>query len=511
MRTNLIQLACVGLLTAVAAEGFAGDPPRAVQTAALQKCAALAEAEIGPSAACFAAFAEAHPTSEYADLALFNAAVGFETTGADTAAVDAAKRLVQGYPQSQHVPGALLVWADTLEGRGEIEEAVRVRLQLVDRFPQSDDARDVMQAVVAWYAVTGDPKRLDAAADKYARNWPRDSEAAWVAATPILARERGCKVVRKRAPGWLKRWSWSDRSSDKVALRLGRCLAAGGDAKAAHKIFSKVVAAEGDGVLEARFRLAELQRSKPRPAPKAGDEAGGKEWVRLRIADASEDAKRYQSVMGHGGNAGDDGGLRWRLAAAVRLGQVYDDFAEELGALPVPQALAKDPAAAAVYQQAVDDQARPMRQKALETYVSVVTRAGAVAVYDEHIKIARARLAVLDPGAWPAPTGTPKLDAAEQPVGTDKEGTKPRYVPQRALARRALADGHPERVIYLLQGLRDDADALNLYAVAAWRRDSPEVALHLLSVATRLDPTHAAAAANLRAVRTALGLPSGAQ
>jgi tetratricopeptide (TPR) repeat protein len=504
MRARSVILV-LALLVPVSA---AADP--AEQARAFKQCTDAATRDLATSGPCYAAVATKYPQSEFADTAWFNAAVAAVAAGDLDAAVEACSKVVERYPKSRHVPEASNLWANSLERQGKLETAARIRMRLVHRFPSHDVSRDGLQSAIAWFAATERTRELNKAADLYVRYFGRDGDAPWVASLPIVrAGTDDCKEVRARGPAWLKRWGYKHDVAGDVALLLGRCFQATGDTKGARFHYESVLKREKRGAPEAAFRLADLAPASKLKVPgRRTSVADTRKWLQKRLARLQGDTNRFGEVIGRRwrGGAADSAG-RWRLAAIVRTGQLYEQFASDLRAAPVPRSLGSDPEVREAYLDALSVQIRPLTQKAIASYETVIDKARELSVHDEYIALAYARLRALRPAQWPALTPVPKLDPGGPPAaGTNKERGDARLLARRELARTALKQGRPGDAVCLLQGFEDDAESLNLYAVALSDGGHHGRALGVLRTATRADPSHALAASNLAALQKSLGL-----
>lgn len=141
--------------------------------------------------ACNQALADHYPTSEIADIALFNAAIAFERAGRVASTRAVCERLVQAYPKSEFAPKALRMLIASRMKHGEEKEALRHARKYVHYFSRSAPAEDIEILIFELLQKRGDTQAAIEALEHYVKRYDR-AAAHWSA----LAKER---TLRERA------------------------------------------------------------------------------------------------------------------------------------------------------------------------------------------------------------------------------------------------------------------------------------------------------------------------
>jgi len=160
---------------------------------------------------------------------------------------------------------------------------------------------------------------------------------------------------------------------------------------------------------EALYRAAEVERAAaerirfPRPRNAMTIDKMN-EWAVRRFVpylerrtEALRRAERAYAAVGATGPS------PWSLAAARRVGDLYLVFATELRSVPVPTGVRRDPVLLRIFRDAIEEQARPLTERAIEGWQKGLELAAELGIDDEHARRCRAMLAQHAPDRLPAP------------------------------------------------------------------------------------------------------------
>jgi hypothetical protein len=104
------------------------------------------------------------------------------------------------------------------------------------------------------------------------------------------------------------------------------------------------------------------------------------------------------------------GRVPWNVAAAARIGQSYQDFAQQLQTMAIPKAVAGKEEARGVYCKILDEKARPIAGKAIEAFEMCIKTANENDGRGSWSELCERELGRLKP-ARPAPAADPKPTA----------------------------------------------------------------------------------------------------
>jgi TolA-binding protein len=174
------------------------------------------------------------------------------------------------------------------------------------------------------------------------------------------------------------------------------------DAKAGYegliKAYGKLSAADKqkpcplDAVATAAFRTVEPDFESYMAVKLEGSDKDLKNKL-LKKLDAIKDLqKRYTDVLALGeGNHG--------IAALYRIGAIYQDLAQQIFATPCPKKLDEDQCA--IYQAALQEQAFPLEEKAIEAYDKALKKAYELGIYNDWLAKTQEALKVYEPQRFP--------------------------------------------------------------------------------------------------------------
>ncbi|MFH0901499.1 MAG: hypothetical protein V2A73_12805, partial [Pseudomonadota bacterium] len=131
------------------------------------------------------------------------------------------------------------------------------------------------------------------------------------------------------------------------------------------------------------------------------------------------------------------GGAHWAIAAAARVGQLYQNYADALFAAEIPKELRSDPELVDAYCGALQEVAEPLQKKAEEAYKFCLETSTSLSFYNEWSRLCETELSEIDPVTYPTsgelrakPDRSSLIVCAQQPITTiesapaAKEGQK---------------------------------------------------------------------------------------
>ena len=358
------------------------------------------------AAESFIRFAAEFPMSEVADLALNNAAVWLGDAGRRDEAMALRLRVIQEYPDSRFVSDALRALAYDHEAIGQFERSADLYERFAMEYPRSEAAPAALYTASVFREALGqDSAALRDIRTLLTLDTDRDDAALLSLRAARLLRDSGDEVGARRVytrmlstelEPELKMLTYlelSELSEDPVSVR-----------EEALSFFA-AQASESAQVTEIAGRLRFEQSERDWLAYTAlripGPSTSGSPRQQNEVLAEQLRAKStaLQGVEAHVGAVIETGSGPWGVAALVRLGQAYEDFALTLEESWVPDYLSDEQQE--LYRQDLADRAALVRLKAQTAYEAAMEQAIRLDVYDASAMTARVRLQALDPDGHP--------------------------------------------------------------------------------------------------------------
>lgn len=367
------------------------------------------------------ALANEFPDSQYAPGALFNAAAAWEAGDDIKKAVELYERVVKKYPTSTQAPEAIYVMGAIYESRTDFEtaasyferlgttekykdekgeekeykdhakaadavynaavireamadydKAIKVYEQYMELYPGRDDVRDlglhlayIEKEKEDWKAAM---KRFDTFAK---RDDVKPAEVIEIDMERALlhAEIKGKKwekttdeLFTKVVDNWKKLESEEDKKKTKYYAAQARFL----QAERVYNEFTNV---------KFKFPIGKLKKS----MQQKGELEQKAEGMYTEVIEMKSP--------------------RWVAASAYRIGQMYKDFYDELFNLPLPDGLTEDQQFQ--YQDAIDEVAAPLQEKALSAFQAALRLALEYQAYNEWSSKSAAEISKLDTTTYP--------------------------------------------------------------------------------------------------------------
>jgi TolA-binding protein len=334
----------------------------------------------------FEKVARISPQPEIAARALYEAAAQYEAAGDKMEAIRAFEEVARRYPDAKVLDEALFKAGMLSEDMQDWRRAVRNYLTLVNRRVESTyGPRALFNAALA-YDRLGDAENAAKTFLRYASTYQRDPDQY----IESLFRAGMIGYDQKRYNEALKRFRRATAAYQRYA-------------RAGQAVESYIPA-------QAQFMIGEIlfeQYRKTKLVPPLKRNLKRKQARFQEVLKAYTEAAKYKVA-------------EWTVAASFRIGEAFEEFADALMTSPRPPNL-RGPDLAK-YESFLAKQARPLREKALETYRANLRRAEDNNISNDWVARSRNRIAALEnriglrSEALPRTTagGGPQLQPMEQ-------------------------------------------------------------------------------------------------
>jgi TolA-binding protein len=284
-----------------------------------------------------------YPSSKLADAALFRVAVNAEKSYDFDKAIEKYQKLVKDYPNSKDRESALFNTARLLEGLQRYTEAAAAYLRYADVYPNSEDAPKNQFRAALIYEKQGDSTKEIAALNEFVQKFSSKTAQAELV---IDARKRIGDAFKKQ-----KNETGAKKAYEAAADEFDR-----------RNLKPETSPIAAEAAAYSRFELAEyifadFERIKIGGSGKAlaNSFVVKKEAVK-KVSDAYDAVMKYKRV-------------EWILAAFYRKGYTLERFAQTILETPVPPDIKRlGEEAVVTYQDALSAQTVALEDKAVEVY-----------------------------------------------------------------------------------------------------------------------------------------------
>ncbi len=283
---------------------------------------------------------EQYPKSELAPRALFREGINAEKGFVFPAAIAAYTRLVNRYPDSSHRADAMYNVAVVLEHKQEYKEAAQAFKRYAQAFPKREDAGQIFFRAALVYEKMKDWKAMVSTLNAFIKQYNR----------AFSQRERIVEAHKKIGDAYLK------RGNERRALKAyGTCL------NTFRKRKLRVESRAGAHAGQCAFEIAE---AKFRTYDNAKIKGSSRQQVRALTKKARMQRnveKAYTSVFQYKR-------VETTLAASYRIGHSYERFAEALFSAPIPKEFRGRDEYESEYKAQLEDKAAVLERKAEGAY-----------------------------------------------------------------------------------------------------------------------------------------------
>jgi TolA-binding protein len=410
-------------------------------------------------------FVSEWPSSELADKALFNAAVDFYNGRAIDRAIEVRKQLIQKHPKSQYVPQSLYALAEGYEAIADFDAAADFYEVYAANFERSKGAKGAKKGPAKAHKAGKDDAKKDAGEQVWEESKAQDALFnAGVFREGLGALKQALKDREK----YLELWPTSKEAEavEKSILELYERLGAWSKVLKGIEEYERKYVKDPNKVLQAEGRLASVYEEKLKNAKAArGVYARIRDYYeklprRTRdnldihaldaVARASfianeDDWRKYSALKLRWTSMQNPGELKATIntktnalaevqklytktvafksadpaiCALHKIGLGYDQLAEQLTNFPVPKGLPEELLIEVRPQ--FDQQAEPLKKKALEAFASVVQKSQELDVFNQctrgALEMLRTKYAPERFPKMPDEVVELKLPAARQPA-----------------------------------------------------------------------------------------------
>lgn len=352
------------------------------------------------------------PKREFADSMVYNAALSLETARRPLRAAALYERLYKEYPNSEHAPEAMFRVASKNEQAFNFDKSVETYLQLVKTYPKSERRADAQ--INAALALEGQQKYEKAAAEfeRFATLFPDKPEAADVffRAAVVHKKRKAPNAELDVLSRFIKRYESRAAQAPKVIeahSRMGELYAelnqpakAADAHRAAVRNFDRARASPAAAYFAAKSAFALADQSYNSFAKLAITSKNSKQQIKELTAKSERLTKveaELKSIITTYKAA------EWSLASLYRIGSLYDNVQQTVLKSPCPddvRRIAGD-IACDEYQNAIEDQAFAVEEKAVEAYKAAYAKSQELRITNQWTKRTLEALNLLRPAEYP--------------------------------------------------------------------------------------------------------------
>ena len=372
-----------------------------------QKALALEQNKRHKDAAdMFLAFQGEFPKDDNADRSLFNASVNFYKVGEVDAALDASKKLLNVYPNSKVVADVMVDMATTWENLAQFDEAAGMYRAFAEKFPHDSRAPGALYNSGVLYKGLSNFDTAGTLFANFGRDYPGHALAVDAVFEKALIREK-----QKNYPASVSAFEdVAKKESKKNADRLYLAVAKVAELKYLHtarkegeaelsKLRRELAKKDAPQVAEARrvlartlFKLSEEDFLKFKAlavgtAQTLEKQAGAKQARLVALAN------RYEEIINVGCG-------EFTVASLYRLGEIHENFAQDLVAVQPPQGASQ--AEVDQFKTTIEKAAFPLKEESYKYFDAAYQRSSEVETFTQWTRLTYQKMGELNPDRFPA-------------------------------------------------------------------------------------------------------------
>lgn len=345
-----------------------------------------AKGDFEKAADLYVALVNDQPDHQFADKALFNAAVAYEKVNRFDAASKIYQRIYDNYPKSDLADRALFRVGVNYEKGFDFPGAIQAYTQLVERYPKSEFRADSLYNVAVTLENQQQYGQAAVAFKRYADTFPdrEDAGEVYFRSALVLEKMESWTDVTTTLDSFVKKYAKNPKLKERMVEARKRM----GDAYQKQANNRKAVAEYEECLREYKRRgFGAADRASAQAAQCAFEiaENAFRTYDALKIegtgkkqvAALTEKAKQQQKVEALYTDVFQYKRAETTLAALYRAGYSYERFAESMYAAEVPPEFKADEDLATEYRIQLEDKAAVLERKAEAAYRKA---------YDEAIK-----------------------------------------------------------------------------------------------------------------------------
>ncbi|MEZ4272874.1 MAG: tetratricopeptide repeat protein [Myxococcota bacterium] len=373
------------------------------------------EGKYDEAAAYYLKMVDEDPNSEFADLALNNAAVAYENFSRFDSASKLYERLVREHPESTYADTALFRVGLNAERFFDFDKATDSYLRLVNKYPKSDRRADAIYNAALSLENTQDYEQSAKQYLRYCNLFPGrdDAPAVCFRAGAVYEKMGDSKRVISTYQDFIKRYRKNEAHGDRVIeayLRTAKAYEALGKKREAQKYYDLTVKGyqKSQDVKSAPYAAeGEFNRLEKQFAAFSAIEFAGS--TRKQQKTLATKAKRLKAIEEDYKALLRFKQIDWTLAAFFRIGQLYQNFAESLIRAECPPEIRKAARRMGAtssevcdeYRILLEEKAATLEDKAVERYEVAVEKGREFQVVNDWTKQTLVALNKLRRKQWP--------------------------------------------------------------------------------------------------------------
>ena len=314
---------------------------------------------------------------EFADKALYNAAVAYEKVRRFDSASKTYKRIYDKYPKSDLAPRALFRVGINAEKGFDFPQAITAYSRLSDRYPNSENRADAMYNMAVVLENQQNYRRAAQAFQRYAKEFPdrKDAPEIYFRSASVYEKLKDYRQMIATLRQFVRRYGRGPEQRERVVeayLKMGEGYTKQDAERSAQSAYRScrdefnrrglsVRSRAGAAVAKCVFELAEAQFRKYDELQITGT---GRRQIRALTNKAKSQRNveaAYQQVFRYKR-------VETTLAASYRIGHSYERFAESLFNAPIPREFRNDEDLANEYRTQLEERASVLERKAETAY-----------------------------------------------------------------------------------------------------------------------------------------------
>lgn len=336
-----------------------------------------AEGKYEEAANTYVRLVDDNPTHEFADKALYNAAVAYEKVNRFDTASKMYQRIYDQYPKSEIAPKALFRVGINAEKGFDFPQAIQSYTQLVERYPDSENRADALYNVAVVLENMQQYQQAAEAFKRYAQTFPKRDDAGDVFFRSALVYEKmkAWPEMVSTLEDFINRYKNAGSEKERIIHAYKKI----GDANAARNSDQKALAAYKTCVAEFNRRSLSIQGEAGGHAAVCAFELAENEFERYdamqitgtgkaQVKALTEKAKAQQAVEKTYGGIFKYKRVEQTLASSYRIGHSYERFADALFSAPIPKEFQSNEELANEYKAQLEDKAAVLERKAEAAY-----------------------------------------------------------------------------------------------------------------------------------------------
>ncbi len=356
------------------------------------------------AAQMFLAYQKEFPDDKNSDRALFNASLNFYKIAKVDEALDAGNLLLKTYQKSELIPNVALNMAQTYESLADFENAAKYYRDFATRYPEDKNASGALFNAATLFKGLNKFDASEKLYERFVASYPKHE------AYPDALRELALLNERKKNYNEAVRY-W-DRYAQATSNNVDQNLLAKAKVAQIHYTYGDknrgdkevrslqrlLMAKNGPSAFEARRIMAELMFN--------DIEVGYSKFRELKVKSADsiqKDVKNKQGrlvdLAGQYEHLIEIGNGEFTVAALYRLGEMHENFANELFNAPAPQKA--NQVELDQYRSSIEKVAFPLKEESMKFYEAAYKRSIEVQTFSEWTKRAYDKMNEISPEKHP--------------------------------------------------------------------------------------------------------------